>query len=292
MKNKLLSDNFKSMIKQCLVRSLLLRRFIILLYKLLGRRPWSLGYSVYKYNFIKEIIEKQLHIFNEEKLTLDYGFRMDERVVEYPWFFSRLKDSELTILDAGSGLNHFEILKVRSLRNRKLYITTLSNEGFQNIDNAPTYVYEDLRDMCYKDNFFDAVVSISTLEHIGMDNTFLYSRDEAKKENVKYAYLDAIREFKRVLKEGGVLYLTMPYGQYKNHNWFQVFDSGMIIRIIEEFSPSRISETYFKYENNQWNFSNALSCKDGYYFDIHNEPRYRQDNLAASQSVACLELVK
>jgi len=292
MKNRVLGRNIKSMIKQWISQSILLKKFFILLYKLLGRRPWSLGYSVYKYNFIKQIIEENLDIFIEKKLPLNYGFRIDERAVEYPWFFSRLKNNEETILDAGSSLNHPEILTLSCLKNRKLYISTLFNEGFYGEEKTPSYVYGDIRDMCYKDNFFDAVVSISTLEHIGMDNAFLYTPDKSKKENVKYAYLDAIREFKRVLKKNGTLCLTMPYGRYKNHNWFQVFDSEMVAKLMQEFSPSDISETYFKYENNQWNFSNALSCKDGYYFDIHNESKYDRNSSTASQCVVCLEMRK
>jgi len=292
MNNKPLSKKIKSILRQLLSRFSLLKRLFILLYKLSGRRPWSLGYSIYKYNFVQEIIDKHLSIFNDKQLSINYGFKMDERVVEYPWFFSRLKDGEAIILDAGSALNYWEMFNLACLRDRKLYLTTLSNEGLKNTKNDFSYVYEDLRSMCYKNDFFDAVACISTLEHVGMDNTFLYTRDKTKNENIKYGYLEAIREFKRVLKRGGTLYLTVPYGRYRDHKWLQVFDDQMVRRIIEEFSPSKTFEFYFKYEHNQWNFSDAESCKDGYYFDIHNERVYSQNCPAASQSVICLELSK
>ena len=270
----------------------LLRILFILMYNLQKRRPWSLGYNVYKYNHIKNTLEHNLNIFDGEKLPAQYGFGLDERVVEYPWFFSRLKKNEITILDAGSTLNHASILSLKYLKNRKLYISTLSCEGFHHLEKVPSYIYEDLKEMSYKNDFLDAVVCLSTLEHVGMDNTFLYTTKTSKKENDESSYLKALKELKRILKVGGSLYLTMPFGKYKNHKWFQVFDEAMVLKIKEEFAPSKISETYFKYENKQWNYSNARACRDATYFDIHHERRYRQDHLVASESVVCLELVK
>ena len=283
---------FKDFIKHWIFHCVLLRRVFIFLYKVRGRKPWSLGYSVYKFSFIKEVIDHRLHSFQEKKIPLNYGFQMDERVVEYPWLFSRLKAHADVILDAGSTLNHALILTLPQLKKSKIYIATLAGEGFLYVEPTPSYVYEDLRNMCYKNDFFDTVVCLSTLEHVGMDNTFLYTRDQEKKENDKYAYLQALQELKRVLKKGGALYLSVPYGRYKNHGWLQTFDQEMIQRIVKEFSSEKISQTYFKYENNQWSFSDESACRDGYYFDVHNAYTKDKNSLAAAQCVACLELTK
>lgn len=289
--NKFLKKG-KSLLKSIVLKNSLLRGLFILLYRCGGRKPWSTGYSVYKFEQIRHIIQNKIDIFSQEKLPPNYGFGLDERIVEYPWFFSRLKENEKIILDAGSTLNHADILSVDLLKGRKLHISTLAYEGLPKSEICPTYTFEDLRQMCYKDEIFDAVCCLSTLEHIGMDNTFIYTPDESKRENDKYAYLTAVHEFKRVLKNSGILYLTMPYGRYKNHKWFQIFDALMIEKVKEVFAPSKIVETYFKYENEQWNYSNALACQNGYYFDIHREKRFRSDYLAASESVVCLELIK
>ena len=282
----------KRMLKRISEKAPILKQIAILAYKALGRKPWSFGYSAYKNKKIKDVINNNLAIFNKDTLPLRYGFGIDERVVEYPWFFSRLKVDELTILDAGSTLNHADILSINLLKDRKLYISTLSYESFPRTDNTPSYVFEDIREMCYKDEFFDAVVCISTLEHVGMDNSFIYTPDKSKNENDREAFLIAIIELKRVLKKGGTLYLTMPYGKYKNHRWLQVFDAGMVAQVKEAFFPSDVSETYFKYKNGQWNYSDACACQNGYYFDVHHEKKYYQDYPAASQSVVCLELIK
>ncbi len=286
--------NLKAFLKSVVFNSGFLRNFFILFYQWRGRKPWSAGYSVYKLTYIRDVIEDRLDMFKKEKLPDSYGAHLDERTVEYPWFFSRLKNDEITILDAGSTLNHSDILKLRTLKNRKIYISTLACEGFQDLEShTPSYVFEDLRNLCYREDFFDAVISISTLEHVGMDNTFLYTCDDQKKENDKDAYLNVIREFKRVLKKGGTLYITLPYGLYRNRGWLQIFDGEMLLKLISEFSPKDISKTFFKYENHQWNYSKEDACQEGYLFDIHQDhPDDNKEGLASAQCVVCLEMIK
>lgn len=269
-----------------------LRWIFVLIYKLRGRRPFSLGYNQYKFSYIRNIVENNPEYFRKDTLPVGYGFGLDERVVEYPWLFSKLSPEKKTILDAGSSLNHTDILNLSNLKNCKLYIATLAYEGFFPAQQIPAYVFEDLRKTCFKDEFFDMVVCISTLEHIGMDNTFLYTKDSDKKEYDKYAFLDGVLEFKRLLKKNGSLYITVPFGIYKDHGWFQVFDSQMVDKIKERFNPLRVHETYFKYQDRQWQFSDSTSCRNAYFNDIHAQSGVSEDRLAASQSVVCLELMK
>lgn len=269
----------------------LYRKILKFRYLMSRRIPWTKGYSEYKYDFIGEFINsEQLSVFNAGKLPSGYGYRLDERCVEYPWFFSRLKEDETRLLDAGSVLNFRQILSADRLKHRKLYISTLFYEGHVRVTPCPSYVYEDLREMSFRDGSFDAVCSLSTVEHIGLDNTLLYTPDQSKRENDKYSYLKAIREFRRVLKKGGTLYLSVPFGRYKNHGWLQVFDAGMVERLVEAFAPAQVSRTFFKYEHDQWNFSDEESCREGYCFDIRAAQQHEPDYLAFSRSVLCLEM--
>jgi SAM-dependent methyltransferase len=257
------------------------------------RIPWTTGYNEYKYDTIGKFIDShELAGFSDRKLPSGYGYRLDERAVEYPWFFSRLGEAERVILDAGSVLNHRQILAADRLKGRQLFISTLFYEGRPEVTPSPSYVYEDLRHMCFRDGFFDAICSLSTLEHIGLDNTRLYTPDPAKKENEKYAYLEAVREFRRVLRPGGKLYLSMPFGTYRNHGWFQVFDAEMVQRLVEVFAPAAVDVTFFRYENDQWNFSDEERCRDGSCFDLRAGDAYEHDYLAFSRCVVCLELKK
>lgn len=262
------------------------------LYILSGRKPWSYGYCDYRHRYVKQVLSRDLSAFRQNHLPEHYGSRLDERVVEYPWLFSRLKDQEQVVLDAGSALNYKYLLAHPALAWRKMYITTLYYEGRRHGLPSPSYLYEDLRNMSFKDNYFDAICSLSTIEHIGLDNTKIYTPDPSKKENDRQSYLKAIAEFKRVLKKKGTLYLSVPYGKYDNRDWLQVFDQDMITELLKSFQPGQAHITYFKYDNRQWQFSTMEDCRDGIFFDIHSNKNYTADYLAAAQCVACLELVK
>lgn len=286
------SRRLKLWIKNIPYAKALLRALAIAFYKYSGRRPWSFGYSFYKYAYARDVIMERLNIFRQATLPAAYGTKLDERCVEYPWFFSRLKNTEQRILDAGSSLNHPELLNLSLWQGRQLHITTLADEGQPSASIKPVYVYEDLRAMSYPNEFFDAIVCISTLEHVGMDNTLLYTQDPDKKEQEVQAYLKAMDEMKRVLKEEGTLYLTLPYGAHRNLGWFQVFDEAMVNALVKRFSPRRSEILYYKYTNRQWNVARREDCAQGYYVDIHAGDRYNDDSPAASQCVVCLALTK
>ncbi len=282
----------KRILKKILLKTKILKIFLIKLYKIRGQKPWSLGYSVAKFSFIGDIVNTNLKIFSGHRLPSGYGVGFDERVVEYPWVFSRLKKSDMTILDAGSSLNHPDILNLPLLSNRELTLVTLADEGRFPTRTKVIYSYQDLRHLDVRDEFFDAIICISTLEHVGMDNTFLYTTDDAKKENDAQGYLTAVQEFKRVLKGGGTLYLTMPFGKHRNHGWFQVFDGRMVTKLMAEFSGQKSEKVFFKYTSHGWKYAKEEDCLESRYFDVHDTKRDTSSGPAASESVICLELVK
>lgn len=255
-----------------------------------GKKPWGIGYSGYKQKKIIEIIAQR--DFDANKLPQSYGFRLDERIVEYPWLISQLPLNEGKLLDAGSTLNFDFILSNNVFASKKMYISTLAPEANCYWKKGISYIYEDLRETCYKDDYFDWVVCLSTIEHIGLDNRMLYTDDISKNENNSETYLLAIKELYRILKPGGVLYITVPFGKKKNHGWFQVFDSKEIDNLIEVFSPKSFIENHFKYEPDGWRVSSRYESKDATCFDIHHQKNYDSDYAAFSRAIVCLELIK
>lgn len=260
------------------------------LYPVFRMKPWKLGYVPYKYSAIRRALTQRVLV--DGRLPMGYGYRLDERIVEYPWLFSRLPAGRGNLLDAGSVLNYEFLLSQPSLANKRIFISTLAPENNCFWSKAVSYVYEDLRDSCFSDGYFDWVASLSTIEHIGLDNTMLYTEDEAKRESDDHAYLAAIMEFRRVLKPGGVLFLSMPYGRRCNHGWFQIFDAEMVDRILKVFEAVECRESHFRYQPDGWVVSDREQSKDATYFDIHTEKHYDSDFAAASRAVVCLELRK
>ncbi len=255
-----------------------------------GCLPWGDGYNEYKWCYIENIINNGN--FDELVGNNKFGYHLDERVVEIPWFISRLPSGKMKLLDAGSALNHISILRYSKVLEKKVVISTLAPEENAFYQMGISYIYEDLRDTMLNNETFDVVACISTIEHVGLDNTFIYTDDLTKKENTLNSYLYVIDTLRNLLKPGGKLFLTFPFGKYKNHGWFQVFNSENIDSIIHRFNPSKYFESIFLYENDRWNISNRNKSSNADYYDINVNKSYAPDFCAAAQSVACVELIK
>lgn len=259
-----------------------------------GRRPWAEGYREYKEKVLREVLgdRELLGCFAQQReLPPNYGFRLDERIVEYPWVLGRLDTVDHLLLDAGSALNHEFILELPMLRSRSIVTYNLSPEGFVGRNNV-SFIYGDLRHTILKNECFDEIVCISTLEHIGMNNTFLYSKDPRFEEFRPDDYQDVVREFKRLLRPCGKLFITVPYGRYENLGWLQQFDHKRIETVLEVFGGSASSVTYYKYSADSWQVADADACVNSSYFDIHHRSDYEPDYVAAARAIACIELVK
>lgn len=257
---------------------------------LAGRKPWSFGYVFYKQRTISLSIRGG--DLKKCQLPEGYGFRLDERVIEYPWLFSRLASGPGDLLDAGAALNHDFLLRTNPLASKTISVCTLSAESEPFRKRGVAYVFEDLRRTSFPDASFDYVASISTIEHIGLDNAMLYTSDASKREAATDTYLAAIREYKRITRTGGTVFISFPFGRYENHGWFQVFDSAMVDRVVKEFSPASHLESFFKYEAGGWRRAEARELQEATFFDIHKRKKYDPDYAAGARGLACLEMTK
>ncbi|NQT72400.1 MAG: class I SAM-dependent methyltransferase [Chloroflexi bacterium] len=231
--------------------------------------------------------------FDITKLERGYGLGLDERLIEYPWLFSSLPSKEGNFLDAGSVLNFDYILSLPTLVQKKIFISTLAPEKHSFWNKSISYVYEDLRDICYKNNFFDWIVCLSVIEHIGLDNTKFYTNNPANDEQALDAYIVVIRELHRVLKPGGHLYLSVPFGSHRNYGWLQTFNSNMVDTVLDAFSPTSYTEHHFRYDSDGWKVSSRTESGACQYFDLYDKAReYQNGDPIAAGAVVCLELVK
>ncbi len=256
-----------------------------------GRRPWSKGYLEARDSFAAAAIDA---VKADGRFTpvSGYGQGLDERVVEYPWFFEALPAGPLRLLDAGSTLNHPFVVDRLPLERLRLTISTLAPERHCFWDRGISYAFEDLRDLAYRDGHFDCVACLSTLEHVGLDNTLLYTGDAAKRELALRDYLKVIREFRRVLAPGGTLLLTMPYGKEQLAPWFQQFTAAMVDELCAAFGKATVTRAYFRYHPHGWGLESQGECDDAAYFDIHEGTGWEPDQPAAAGAVVCLKLVK
>jgi SAM-dependent methyltransferase len=81
---------------------------------------------------------------------------------------------------------------------------------------------------------FDAVVAVSVIEHIGIGH---YGGPEAATGD-----RHALRQLARVLKRGGRLILTVPFGVSLTNDWMRVYDSRRLADLCE---PVKIENIEF-----------------------------------------------
>jgi len=263
-------------------------------YGLRGRKPWSLGYWEYRNAFILSVLrdEKQMERFRtNQSLAPGYGARLDERVVEYPWVLSRLEINANLLLDAGSTLNWCDLLDLPVLARRSVVIYTLAPGSVYSRSNI-SYIYGDLRSTILRDSCFDEVICISTLEHVGMDNTLVYTQDDRYREASLDDHLLVVKEFRRLLRPGGRLFVTVPFGRFQNLGWLQQFNDAMIDRVTAAFGGHVRDQAFFKYSLNGWALATAAACAECEYYNVHSQPASPPDFAAAARAVACLELEK
>jgi SAM-dependent methyltransferase len=263
------------------------------LYWLRGRPPWSAGYHTSKRRAIEAAIDRRA-VTPEKDLPAGFGVAIDERVVEYPWLFGRLPKTGKVrprVLDAGAILNHDFILNRAPLKGGDLTIMTLAPEKYCQWYDGISYVYGDLRETFFNDQTFDIVICISTIEHIGLDNTLLYTSDRRRAEHDETGFVDAAREFRRILKPGGTCYVSFPFGSRRNLGWYQVFDDAMVKQLVDAFEPTSFEIEYFRYSQDGWQRSDAEGVKGAVVFDVHSGQGKGDDRAASSRAIACLRLV-
>lgn len=255
------------------------------------RLPWSEGYLEFRDDYISKVLDtpEMLELFRKNSALPDsYGLRLDERVIEYPWTLSRIDNSRTLCLDAGSALNHDFLLNSSALQEKSLIIYSLYPEGFLGYPNV-SYIFGDLRATILRDGVFGEIICISTLEHVGLDNTMLYTSDPDMNQQNLTDYRLVMREFRRVLAPGGRLILTVPFGKRKSHGWLQVFDGELLDDAVRAFEGLVVDQAFYRYTPGGWVLSDRGGCGGCDYFDIHNQEG-ASDHAAAARGVACLEL--
>jgi len=262
-----------------------------------GAVPWSEGYNEYKWQLIENAINDKLVLreFEFEELSIGYGKGIDERVIEYPWLMAHIPTGKGRFLDAGSTFNFQQILQHPLIENKDIYIYTYYPEVSNFCHKRISYIYGDLREIPFKNNYFDYVVCHSTLEHIDMDNSMYgyelsYQQDSRSQS---YDYLKVIKELERVIKPGGKILLTFPYGKFENHGFFQQFDREMVQKIEDAILIKGSFKKYFvKHAISGWQFSCQKDCDDAISYNPHTGIGKGADNAAHSRAICLIEIIK
>jgi SAM-dependent methyltransferase len=223
------------------------------------------------------------------QLPTGHGVGLDERVVEFPWVLASRPSGR--VLDAGSALNHPHVLDAILPLVGELTICTLAPEPTSFPERGVSYVYADLRDLPFRDGWFDTVVSVSTLEHVGMD-VRRWGAAGSGTDDPRVDVKRAGAELRRVTRRGGRLLLTVPYGAPEDLGWLRQLDRDELEHLVASIGPRETSTRVFAYERRGWRVS-SLDGSSGARYQAGNRPAAdpdREDLAPAARAVACLEL--
>lgn len=136
-----------------------------------------------------------------KKLSLFFG-EPSQRAAEYPWVLRQLENfpEGSVVLDVGCS----ESLLSHALVIRRLRVVGLDIRDYPLRSKQMTFVKANIVDTGLPDSFFDAIVAVSTIEHVGLT---VYG------QTIVDDGLDfiAIREIRRIIKPTGRIIMTTPF---------------------------------------------------------------------------------
>lgn len=152
-----------------------------------------------------------------------------ERVVEVPFILSNMPEPPAKVLDVGCCDSDL-VMVFNKLGFDAWGIDCRKGPNF----GDPAFYFQgDARDLPYGDEAFDVVTCVSALEHFG----FPENHYDSDKEFDPTAQKQAVDEMIRVLRIGGTMLLTLPYGKgaegYGWEKWVKFYDWQSIVDLFE-----------------------------------------------------------
>lgn len=158
-----------------------------------------------------------------------------DRAVEEPWVVSKVRPGE-RVLDVGSATSRYLQELPDSCRPVALDLRPTRPQPGIGV------VRGDLTRAPLPPASFDVITCISTIEHVGLD-VYGQGPDEFGDEV-------AMRHMRRLLRAGGRLLLSAPYGRRNVNAWFRVYDQPSFARLVTGFRP--LSIEYFRRDDDQY----------------------------------------
>ena len=183
-----------------------------------------------------------------------YRYEVNERIVEIPFVLRHLSlPPGVNVLDFGC--------------NRSFLSVNMASLGYKvtGVDLLPylywhsnfSFIQGNLLDLNLPSEHFAAITAVSSIEHAGLG----FYGDAPDPE----ADLALMKEFYRILKPGGIVLLTVPFGRAYRDDFTRIYDKDTLLKITKLFRIER-EEYYIKKDGeNEWNLAgqsfivNALS---------------------------------
>jgi SAM-dependent methyltransferase len=190
------------------------------------------------------------------------------RIVEYPWILRNIP-SKGRILDVGSTGSQLPLMLAGL--GYEVWTIDVRLYEFEGVSNALHCVVGDIRRTDFPPSFFDIILAVSTIEHVGLGR---YG-DPVDMEGDR----KAMEEIRRVMKEGneGVLLMTVPFGKVSTQKLHRVYDQESLLVLLRHFKIEKLD--YFLRTDRFWIKSSIQQVKD-------------VNSSISEMAIACVKAVK
>ena len=190
---------------------------------------------------------------------------MTERVVEIPWVLSRYR-GERRVLDIGPAYAlPLYIQGLRRLRIPELHGVDLSKRQIPGM----AVTHADVRKMPFPDGWFDLILCVSTLEHIGRDNAHYQVVANA---DVEEGDVTALTEMRRVLAPAGRILISVPFGKLDVQSWQKQYDLAAWEALLRRTGLRAIEREWFGYDTAGWHRMEGPESLADHDYQGHGAP--------------------
>ena len=224
----------------------------------------------------REIVREYQRAFREGRhefparvtLPFPYGKHLPERVVEL--LLARLTyEPGMKVLDVGhaNGMECHRAM-LRSLPPPcDLTGIDIAEAAYDTSSCYTMSIRGSIGATPFANETFDLIWCISSLEHVGMDNTG-YVQGEVGETTPEAA----LSEMVRLLRPGGRLLITVPFGRYEDHGWFRNFDETRLQRLLNPVRRrTTIDELYYRHTRTSgWEAAEPQDLRTVGYRDQEN----------------------
>ncbi len=155
-----------------------------------------------------------------------------ERIVEYPFVFQQLSlPKGSRVLEVGCAYSLLSV-QLASL-GYEVYGIDLEHYSYSHA-NLRTRVV-DIRESGFPNEYFDGIVAVSTIEHIGLPYSFRKSR-VLRTPLDKQGDFRAVEEIHRILRPSGIFILTVPFDkEFIQTQTHRIYDQDRVTRLLRTF---------------------------------------------------------
>lgn len=186
--------------------------------------------------------------------------KLHSRCIEYPFAASRIGNAK-EILDVGTA--QADANWIAWLESLPVEVYATDFDAMKEPLDHIVFHKADVRNLPFQDSTFDKVLAVSVVEHIGLVQCQARSLEVPRASDE--GDLEATRELARVLKPGGQLIMTLPFGVVDGlilGGSARGYTSETITKFQTVFRPLVLDYYEYQYANVVKHFREPAKCRN------------------------------